>query len=122
MKFITRIAIVLALVTATVTWPEWARTAQAADFRPTLTNLDTGRTGTYKRGFPTKAECDKAIGNLNDVLKFFADPDPKAVVPAEPRGDEEVVDSVLGLIVSILNNTGKSPRFSIACVEPGEPA
>lgn len=111
-------ALALMFVTATVTSAQLA-----APYFVTITNLNTGHQMTWRlRTYPDQNRCDAALGNLSEQLAAVRDPNPEAKVP-EPFGvDPDLQNSVEGLIVQILMNTGKLPTLGISCETTGDPA
>jgi hypothetical protein len=111
-------ALALTFVTATVTPAQLA-----APYFVTITNLDTGHQMTWKlRTYPDQNRCDAALGNWPAVLASVADPNPDVQV-IEPAGaDEDLTSSLENLIMQIITNTGRLPRFGISCEVQGDPA
>lgn len=101
--------------------------AQAyGQFQVVIVNNDTQRKHPWmKRTWPNQQTCDAALGNANAVLRRVADP--AEVSDANPSvefdgADHELLDSIVGLILTIYQNTGKMPNFSISCEQQGDPA
>jgi hypothetical protein len=100
-----------------------ARSQPAGIYRVVLVNLDTGTRHPWARkSWPDQNRCDAALGNANEMLAKLVDPNPEVVPPELNGADQDLQESLLGLLLQTLQRTGTFPRFSISCELQGDPA
>lgn len=118
-----KIVLIAALVTAAVTSVA-PRCAQAGDYAPVMTNLNTGKTLTWRTRFPSQETCDAAVGELPSFVAWLGSPESTAENQPRPQPNTDPVirDQVERLVINMWMNTGIVPNLSFSCEAQGDPA
>lgn len=109
------------LVTAAVTTGDTR--AQYGPHYVYIKNEKTGSEYVWRlRQWPTKHECEEALGNSREFLAKLADETVKPDdVPELDMPDVQLGQGLSQLILSIFQNTGLIPTLSIRCDLPKPP-